>query len=99
LQWQPCRSREKGSSSRSDSQGEFLVDWQPLSVRKGVRELDGPYEGVPEHLQGTLIPWLEAVLDGGRQRGLMREIISYTLHRSHTAKMYPTPSNACSHPA
>jgi hypothetical protein len=54
------------------------VDWQPLSVRKGVRELDGPYEGVPEHLQGTLIPWLEAVLDGGRQRGLMREIISYT---------------------
>lgn len=36
--------------------------WQRLSERERRREADGPYEGVPEHLAGPLVYWLEARL-------------------------------------
>lgn len=36
-------------------------DWQPLSVRLGVEEPDGPFEGVPNHLAGPLTQWLKEV--------------------------------------
>lgn len=36
-------------------------DWQPLSVREGQREPDGPFEGVPDHLREGLKQWLITV--------------------------------------
>lgn len=32
--------------------------WTRLSVRRGVAESDGPYEGVPPHLQHSVGEWL-----------------------------------------
>jgi hypothetical protein len=40
------------------------VTWQPLSVRQGRREPDGPYEGVPSHLRKHLRDWFESVATG-----------------------------------
>ena len=33
--------------------------WAPLSQRDGRREPDGPFEGVPVHLKGHLISWVD----------------------------------------
>jgi hypothetical protein len=41
------------------------VAWQPLSVREGWREPDGPYEGVPPHLEVHLYAWLDESLRDG----------------------------------
>lgn len=30
------------------------ADWQRLSVRRGLREPDGPFEGIPDHLRAAL---------------------------------------------
>jgi hypothetical protein len=35
-----------------------VTGWQPLSVRRGLVERDGPYEGVPEHLVQVCKEWL-----------------------------------------
>ena len=47
--------------------------WTPRSQRLGRRDLDGPYDGVPTHLRGPLIDWLEQSLlnGGGWETGLM----------------------------
>lgn len=47
--------------------------WTPRSQRLGQRNLDGPYDGVPTHLRGPLIDWLEqSLLNGGEwETGLM----------------------------
>jgi len=47
------------------------VAWQPLSVRVGTREPDGPYEGVPAHLRGVLRSWLNYVFSGIADSGDM----------------------------
>lgn len=52
--------------------------WQRLSEREGRREPDGPYEGVPEHLAGPLVYWLEARL------GLHRSQMAQTKARMAT---------------
>jgi len=39
-----------------------VSNYQPLSVRRGIAQPRGPYEGVPEHLTAPLIYWLEGVL-------------------------------------
>ncbi|PWW24910.1 hypothetical protein JD79_04102 [Geodermatophilus normandii] len=36
--------------------------WVPLSVRRGLAEPDGPYEGVPDHLRTRLLEWVEETL-------------------------------------
>jgi hypothetical protein len=50
--------------------------WTPRSQRLGRRNYDGPFEGVPEHLRGPLIDWLQAAFvnaDGWRA-GEMRAL-------------------------
>lgn len=36
-----------------------MSEWQPLSVREGRRNTDGPYEGVPPHMAPRLLTWLD----------------------------------------
>jgi hypothetical protein len=38
------------------------VPWRPLSVRRGLVETDGPYEGVPDHLQQSLEDWVSKAI-------------------------------------
>lgn len=35
-----------------------IGSWRPRSVREGLRSNDGPFDGVPPHLQPVLIHWL-----------------------------------------
>ena len=39
-----------------------MTEWQPLSVRRGLRPARGPQDGVPGYLQGPLLQWLESSL-------------------------------------
>ncbi|MEU2125364.1 hypothetical protein [Nocardia niwae] len=41
------------------------MTWQPLSQRVRGAKPDGPYEGVPAHLQGPLIDWIDALAQLG----------------------------------
>jgi hypothetical protein len=52
------------------------LDWQPLSVREARRELDGPFEGVPDHLVEVLKQWLitEIRLGGDIRSGLLVQV-------------------------
>ncbi|UIJ33374.1 hypothetical protein [Allobranchiibius sp. GilTou73] len=38
------------------------MQWTPRSQRLGIRDLDGPFDGVPSHLVGPLVDWLYWVL-------------------------------------
>jgi hypothetical protein len=57
-----------------------VESWQPLSVRTGARELDGPYEGVPGHLRGILLSWVRTAVDDsvGFNEGLLNEVVMRT---------------------
>lgn len=57
-----------------------MEPWQPLSVRTGAREIDGPYEGVPKHLRSTLLSWIRTVLGDreGFNPSLLDEVIMRT---------------------
>ncbi|MFJ1537746.1 hypothetical protein ACIODS_04310 [Micromonospora chalcea] len=35
-----------------------MTQWRPRSIREGIRSYDGPYEGIPDHLQASLEAWL-----------------------------------------
>lgn len=37
-----------------------MTSWQPLSQRSKGLQPDGPYEGVPSHLDGPLVSWFRA---------------------------------------
>ena len=55
------------------------TDWQPLSVRSGKREPDGPYEGMPIHLQHSVGEWLRGRFGwfkpgGGLNNDLMAQV-------------------------
>lgn len=54
--------------------------WTRLSVRRGIAESDGPYEGVPPHLHHTVGAWLRNRFGWNSQKGmnniLMSEIAS-----------------------
>ncbi|HEY0238679.1 MAG TPA: hypothetical protein VGC37_08540 [Friedmanniella sp.] len=55
-------------------------DWQPLSVRQGRREPEGPYEGTPAHLRYAVGEWLRARFGwfraGGMDDALMGAVAS-----------------------
>jgi hypothetical protein len=42
-----------------------MSDWKPLSVRTGERVEEGPYEGVPLHLNAHVIEWVDSALRRG----------------------------------
>lgn len=52
--------------------------WQPLSVRRGKREPDGPYEGMPAHLRHAAGEWLRGQFgwfsSGGMRNTLMADV-------------------------
>lgn len=53
------------------------MSWTPRSQRLGLREMDGPYDGVPAHLEGPLLDWLlKNVFEPGRgwQDGFMKSL-------------------------
>lgn len=35
-----------------------MTQWRPRSIREGIRSYEGPYEGIPNHLQASLEAWL-----------------------------------------
>jgi hypothetical protein len=45
---------------------EVLMGWRRLSDREAGRDAEGPYEGVPAHLEGFLSHWLEGRLTKDR---------------------------------
>lgn len=49
-----------------------MSNFQPLSVRRGIRPARGPYDGVPPHLRATLIHWVEAQLGFRSSHGLLQ---------------------------
>jgi hypothetical protein len=51
------------------------VTWQPLSVREGRRQPDGPWEGVPPHLRFPLRHWLEGVYGYRSKSGMRPEVM------------------------
>lgn len=57
-----------------------MTGWQPLSVRRGQRQSDGLYEGVPDHLRLGLEEWLRARFgwhnSGGMDNAFMAQIAS-----------------------
>ena len=58
-------------------------DWRPLSRRRGVRDEDGPHEGVPAHMAVALETWCRTILNemgrGGAGVGPYVEIIALRL--------------------
>jgi hypothetical protein len=66
-----------------------VSEWQPLSIREGRCEPDGPFEGVPPHLVRALSTWLDDVLTwpDGSWNEPMAEAISIRLR-------VPTTPNA-----
>lgn len=52
-------------SSTIRSEFRCRMTWKPLAVRNGEREPDGPFEGIPRHLEGPLKFWLEELLKAG----------------------------------
>jgi hypothetical protein len=52
------------SGSDDDGQPEAAdtAEWQPLSVREGRAEPDGPFPGVPTHLRVSLEEWVKSTL-------------------------------------
>ena len=53
-------------NSAADFKGVDRMSWQPLSVRDGKKEPEGPHEGVPPHLDGPLRYWLEQLISERR---------------------------------
>lgn len=37
-----------------------MTQWLPLSVRRGLREQEGPFDGIPEHLAKSVLDWFSA---------------------------------------
>ena len=67
------------------------AEWQPLSVRTGKREPDGPYEGVPAHLHGPLANWLDDRLheldsSGDRTLNQFAAALRIPLNRTNIAR-------------
>lgn len=58
-----------------------MSSWQPLSVRRRLREPDGPYDGVPGHLEHALIEWLRNLFwdpDEEIDRAVLGGVVAYT---------------------
>jgi hypothetical protein len=51
-----------------------MTEWQSLSIRRGLAEPDGPFEGIPRHLLRPLWQWSERYL-GGETRGPARDMM------------------------
>lgn len=45
------------------------MTWQPLSVRQGRRQPEGPYEGLPDHLKPHVLAWILTGLRSDRNFG------------------------------
>lgn len=58
------------------NQGNRVNEWNRLSVRTGQRPVEEPSQGVPTHLEGPLIHWLQGAF-GYRDRRGMRESLMY----------------------
>ncbi len=48
-------------ANRSDRSTICSMTWQRLSQRSVGNELDGPYEGVPEHLLHSIVYWFQGI--------------------------------------
>lgn len=51
------------------------MEWQPLSVRRGLRPPSEPAEGVPDHLKFPLQYWLQGVFGYRGSNGMRQDLI------------------------
>lgn len=66
-----------------------MTQWQPLSVRCGLREQDGPFDGIPEHLTKSVLDWFTDTFDQrDEQSALMVEEICLKLQIRHSSKNF-----------
>ena len=53
-----------------------MNNWQPLSVRRGIRNAEEPYEGVPDHLRNPLQEWLHTRFGWHKKGGISHDFMA-----------------------